>query len=323
MAKSNSTLSRRADMRLGELANGGLLNPEQADKMIDYIQDEPTILQQVRVERMRNPQKNIDRTGFKGRILHTARQDPAGDGSENRALQIGERKHMVNSQIQLNTTEFIAEVRIPYEVLEDNIERGNFEMHTVREMSRQIAQDLEELALNGDTASGDSFLASKDGFLKQMSGNVIDNANIGVSPDLFDQGLLAMPQKYLRNLNALRHYISTKNAIKYRAEVAKRATGYGDSALTQNIPLYAGGVQIEAAPMLTAASESAWGVNDGTSKESGFFTFPKNLIWGIQRNITMEQEKLISEREVKFVVTLRCDFLIDDPDACVKYVNIG
>lgn len=323
MAKSNATLSRRADIRLGELANGGLLNPEQANKMIDYVQDEPTLLKQIRVERMNSPQKNIDRTGFKGRILHKARQDPNGDGSENRALQIGERKSMVNSQIQLNTTEFIAEVRIPYEVLEDNIERGGFEAHTIRDMARQIAMDLEELGLNGDTASLDPFLAAKDGFLKQMGGNVIDNANAGASPDLFDQGLLAMPQKYLRNLSQLRHYISTANAIKYRSLVANRATGYGDSALTQNIPLYAAGVGIETLPMLTAATESAWGAGDGASKETGFFTFPKNLIMGIQRDISMEYEKMISEREVKIVVTLRCDFLIDDTDACVKYTNIG
>lgn len=323
MSTSNKQLSRRADIRLAELSNGGLLLPEQSARMIDYIQDEPTIIKQVRVERMKNPAKNIDRTGFKGRILQAARQDPAGDGSENRALQIGERKKMVNSQIQLNTTEFIAEVRIPYEVLEDNIEKGGFEMHTVREMARQIAMDLEELALNGDTASLDPFLKTKDGFLKRMSGNVIDNANAGVSPDLFDQGLLAMPQKYLRNLTQLRHYISMANTIKYRAEVAKRSTGYGDSALTQNIPLYAAGVSIEAAAMLSAASETSWGAGDGLNKETGFFTFPKNLIMGIQRDISIESEKLISEREVKFVVTLRCDFQIDDVDACVKYANIG
>lgn len=323
MAKSNQELSRRADIRLSELANGGLLNPEQSNKMIDYIQDEPTLLKEIRVERMRNPQKNIDRTGFKGRILHKARQDPNGDGSEERALAISERKKMVNSQIQLNTTEFIAEVRIPYEVLEDNIERGDFEMHTVREMSRQIAQDLEELALNGDTTSGDPFLAAKDGFLKQMGGNVIDNGNAGISPELLDQGLLAMPQKYLRNLTQLRHYVSVANTIKYRAMVAKRATGYGDAALQSNIPLYAGGVELKSLAMLAAATESSWGAGDGAAKETGFFTFPKNLIWGVQRQITMEHEKLISEREVKFVVTLRCDFKIDDTDACVKYTNIG
>lgn len=324
MAKSNKVLSKRADARLSTLATGGLLNPEQANAFIDLVQDEPTILKQVRVERMNSPQKNIDRMGFKGRLLHKARQDPLGNGSENRALTLAERKSVTTSQIQLNTKEFIAEVRIPYEVLEDNIERGGFEAHIMREIARQVSMDLEELALNGDTTHPtDTYLQAVDGYLKQMGGNVVDNANAGVSPDLFDAGLLAMPQKYLRRLTELRHFISTANTIKYRAAVAKRATGYGDSALTQNIPLYAGGVAIEAAAMLTAAGETSWGAGDGTSKESGFFTFPKNLIWGIQRQITMEYEKLISEREIKIVVTLRCDFLIDDTDACVKYTNIG
>lgn len=324
MATPNKQLSKRADARLATLATGGLLNPEQANAFIDLVQDQPTILKQVRIERMNSPQKNIDRMGFKGRLLHKARQDPLGTGVEDRALSAAERRSVTTSQIQLNTTEFIAEVRIPYEVLEDNIERSNFEAHVMAEIARQVSADLEELSLNGDTTHPtDNYLKAIDGFLKQMGGNVVDNANAGVSPELFDAGLLAMPQKYLRRMTEMRHFISTANTIKYRAAVAKRATGYGDSALTQNIPLYAGGVGIEAAAMLSAASESSWGAGDGVSKETGFFTFPKNLIWGIQRNITMEFERLISERVIKVVVTLRCDFKIDDTDACVKYVNIG
>jgi hypothetical protein len=327
MSKSNAELAKRVDVRLGNLvADGGLLNPEQSNEFIDLITDEPTILSQVRQVRMNAPQRKINRLGFESRVLKAARQDPNStqEGTATgRSLTQAERSKPVSSQIQLNTKEVIAEVRIPYEVLEDNVEKDNFEQHVMRQLAVRVAQDLEELALNGDTASGDAYLALTDGFLKKMTSNVINNAAGGVSPDLFATGMLSMPQRYMRNLNNLKHFISTQNMIKYRQKVAERATGYGDSVLTGNQPIYVHGVQVEGAPMLAAATESAFGAGDGSSKESGIFTFPQNLLFGIQRQVTVETDRDIKAREHIIVVTARVDFQIDDEAACVKYTNIG
>ena len=324
MTTSNANLSKRAEILLGDLTtDGGMLNPEQSNMFIDYVQDEPTILNQVRVERMNAPQRLIEKMGFKGRMLHAA--DQTDGTTTDRHLARADYAKVQTGKLMLATKEVIGEVRIPYEVLEDNIERGGFEGHTMRQIASQVARDLEELALNGDTAlsGSDAFLGLNDGYLKGMTSNVINNLAAGVSPAMFDQGLLAMPQKYLRRMQEMKHFISVANKIKYRAAVAQRATGYGDSALTGNIDLFAGGVGIESSPMLVAATESAWGANDGASSELGFLTFPKNLIMGIQRDISVETDKDISAREIIVVVTARVDFKIEDELACVKYTNIG
>lgn len=312
---SNKELLQRADLAIADLdTNGGLLQPEQANSFIDMIMEQPTILKQVRTIRMNAPERKINRIGFASRILRAASQvgGAEDDGSNGRYVPKAQRAKPTTTQITLNTKEVIAEVRLPYEVLEDNIEGGSLESHIMRLIAERAAIDLEEFGLAADSASVDPYLALQDGWLKRMTPHVVNNASAGIDPDMLTDGLLAMPQKYLRNLNQLKHFVSVANTIKYRQKVSARATGYGDSALTQNIPLYAAGVALEAAPMLAA-------IGAGTS---GFLTFPQNLLFGIQRDIRVETDKDIRSREYIIVLTCRVALQVDDIDATVKYTNI-
>lgn len=315
MTTKNQNLLR-ADLAISNLSSdGGLLSPEQANQFIDMIQEEPTILRQARVIRMGAPSVKVNRVGFGSRILRAAVQSGGAqdDGDNARYVRAADRAKVTTSQIQLNDSELIAEVRLPYEVLEDNIEGDNFEAHVMRLIAERAALDLEEWALWADTASGDAMLALQNGWLKRMTAHVADNAGAGPNPDLFSNALLALPQKYLRDLNKLRAFISMKNTIKYRKAVSARMTGYGDSALQNNIPLQAHGLQIEGAAMLYA----------DTVGETGFVTFPQNLLFGIRRQITVETDKDIRSREYIIVLTLRAALQIDDAAATVKLTNIG
>jgi len=323
MSVSNEELVRRADLALADLSAVGGLSVEQADSFIDMVFDQPTILRQVRQVRMNAPERKVSKVGFAERILHAATQarvyDP-NDGStpyddtfpENRYLQASKRAKPTFSQLAMQTKEMIAEVRLPYEVLEDNIEGQSFEAHIMRLIAERAAIDLEEYALFADTGSADDFLALQDGYLKRMTSNIVDNASSGIGPALFKNGLLTMPQKFLRNTGQLRHYISVANEIKYRDVVAQRATGYGDSMLTGDQPIRAFGVPVENAPMLVA---------DGVGNK-GFLTFPQNLLFGIQRNISIETAKDIRSREWIVVLTCRIALQIEEEEATVKYIAI-
>lgn len=314
MPVSNQDLAaKRADIALSDFnANGGLLNPEQQNTFIDMVEEQPTIVQQMRVERMNAPTKKINRLGFNERILKAAPQGTppfaADDGTNDRYLAAADRSKPTTSQIQLTSKELIAEMHLPYELFEDNIEGASLESHLMRLIAKRGAQDLEDWVLNGDTASGDAFYALNDGILKSMTSNVVNNASAGISPELFEAGMLAMPQKYIRDLNGLRHFVTVANSIKYRGNVARRQTGYGDSMLTTNGELYAYGVKVEPTPLMPTGT--------------GFFTFPKNLILGIQRNIQVETDKDIRSRQIIVVLTMRVDAKIDDEAATVKYTNI-
>lgn len=316
MTTSASTLVSRADVALADLAaNGGLLLPEQANQFIDFIYDEPTMLKQARFIRMNAPQRKINRMGFGSRILRAARQ--AGSdldaGGNDRYVRAADRAKPTTSQIELNTSEVIAEVRIPYEVLEDNIEGESFEAHVLRAIATRVAIDLEELALWGDTASGDAFLALQNGWMKRANVHVLDNLDAGVSPDTFANALLQMPSKYLRNLPQMKAFISLANRIRYQQNVARRQTGYGDAALQQNLPLVAHGLTIEGAGMLDI---------HGTG-DQGLVTVAQNLIWGVQREISIETDKDIRSREYIIVVTARVALQVDDTNAIVRLDNLG
>lgn len=314
MSLSNTELAKRADLVIADLnANGGELLPEQANAFIDMVVEQPTMLKQMRVERMNSPRKRIERLGFTSRIMKAAPQgstpfEKDSGGGNDRYLLAADRSKPVTSMIELVTKEVMAEIRLPYEVLEDNIERGAFEAHVMRLIAERAAQDFENWVLEADTASGDAYFALTDGLLKQATSHVVDNASAGISPDLFESGLLAMPQKYLRDLSQVKQFITVQDEIKYRANVAKRATGYGDSSLTSNNELTAYGTMVEKAPLMPTST--------------GLFTFPKNAIFGIQRNIQVETDRDIRSREIIIVLTARIDTLWDDEDAVVKYTNI-
>lgn len=324
MPLSNKELARRADLALSDLeSNGGVLNPEQANTFIDMVQEQPTILNQARVVRMGAPTRKINRLGFGSRIMKAAPQGTppyaADDGTNDRYLAAADRSAPSTAQIELRTKELMAEVHLPYELLEDNIEGMSFEDHVMRLIAERAAQDLEEWALSADTASADPYLALNDGLLKTANLHEVDcsaqtdidgNAiNSNVHPATFANAMLAMPQKYLRNLTGLKHFMTVADTIKYRARVAQRATGYGDSALTENNELRVMGVPVEQSPLMPSGF--------------GLFTFPQNILFGIQRDIQVETDKDIRSRQIIIVLTTRVDCIWDDVDAVVKYTNIG
>src|SRR5690348_12152834 len=115
---ANQFLLHKADLVLADLSsNGGLLPPEQSRSFIRKLIKTPTILKQARIVEMLAPQRKINKIGFGSRILRKA--------TSGTALTSQQRSKPTTSQITLTTQEVIAEVRLPYDVVEDNIERAS------------------------------------------------------------------------------------------------------------------------------------------------------------------------------------------------------
>jgi len=316
---SNSQIIQKADMTLSDLASGGALNAEQANSFIRKLRLQPTLLRQSRTVVMNAPQRNINKIGFGTRIMRKA--------TSATALSESDRSKPSTEQVQLNTKEVIAEIRLPYDVIEDNIEQGNINAagansspqpvsggikDTIIDLiAERAALDLEELALLGDTAvSGtDAYLGMLDGFLKQATSNVVDVANSPISRTMFKNGLKTMPKEYLRNLTAIRNFVSHNNHIEYRDSLASRETAIGDANINGMPMTYAHGVPVEGAALMPEAS--------------GILTPPQNMIFGIQRQLSLEVDKIITERVFVIVLTARVDFKYEEEEAVVKYTNIG
>lgn len=308
----NQEIIKKADIALADLASGGKLTVEQSDRFIRTVIDQPTILSQVRTVAMGRPEMEINKIGFGSRILRPA--------VASTALSFGDRSKPDLGKVTLTTKEVIAEVRIPYAVLEDNIERGNVMagptqgaggMHQVIVdlIAERAALDLEELGLRGDTASGDTYLALTNGYLKLATANVVDALAAPISKDIIKAGVKSMPSRYLNNKTAMRHFISVDNETELRDQYSTRMTALGDANLQGALPLRMFGSAIDAAALMPEAN--------------GLFTNPQNLIFGIQRNISLEYDKSITERVFIIVLTARIAFQIEELNAVVKYTNIA
>lgn len=311
---SNQELIHKTDLALSDLAtNGGLLNPEQTDKFIQTLIESPTVLNRARVITMGGPQKKINKIGFGSRILRRA--------TSATALDAGDRAKPDLGQITLNTKEVIAEIHLPYDVLEDNIEGGNIsaamgssagglQNTLVTLLGNRAALDLEELALLGDTTNQqDSYLSLTDGFLKLGSQHIVDAQGGTLNKDVFKQAIKAMPDKYLRVRSDLDFFVSVDNETEYRDTVANRVTGLGDAALANASAMSVFGSPITAAPLMP--------------NEFGIYTNPNNLIFGVQRRVNIEYDKDIRARKFIVVLTARVDFAVEEPDAIVTIKNLG
>lgn len=253
---------------------------------------------------MNSPKLEINKIGFGTRILKAA---PASGT----ALTAANRSEPTTSKVTLDTDEVIAEVHIPYDVLEDNIERGNLEDTIMFQIAERVALDLEELLILGDTTSADTYLALKDGILKQATSHVVDFSGIPTQPinkAIWKAANKAMPNKYIRNRDALRHYVSPDVETEYVDTLADRATNLGDDKTQFWNPNRGFGVPIRSAALMP---------DDKT-----IMTFPKNIIWGVQRKIMIESDRDIRSRVIIIVVTLRIDVKFEEEDSVVKVTGL-
>jgi len=259
---------------------------------------------------MNSYQMKINKIGFGSRILRP--------GVESTALIQSDRVKPDLGQVLLDTKEVIAEIRIPYQVIEDNIEKGNvntplqtgaggIHQTIVDLIAERAALDLEELAIRGDTGSGDSFLALTNGFLKLATANVV-NVGGAFDKNAVKAALKTMPTRYLRNRPALQHFISVDNETEIRDQYGSRQTALGDQQVQGVLPVYIFGSKVAPVALMPG--------------DQGLFTDPMNLIFGVQRNIQIEYTKDISARVFVVVLTARVAFAVEEVNAITKYTGL-
>lgn len=313
---NNQEIIKKADMALSDLATAGRLNPEQTDRFIRTLIDQPTLLTVCRTVAMKAPQMKINKIGFGSRILHSA----AADAPVGSSLSQGNRSKADLGQVSLQTSEVIAEVRLPYDVIEDNIEGGNVNVplqtgaggihQTIVDLiAERAALDLEELAIRGDTSivGSDSYLGMANGFLKLCTANVVSVAG-AFDKNAAKASLKTMPTRYLRNRAALQHFVSVDNETEMRDQYGSRQTALGDQQVQGVLPIYLFGSKVTPVALMPG--------------DQGLFLDPMNMIFGIQRNIQIEYTKDITARVFVIVMTARVAFAVEEINAAVKYTNL-
>jgi hypothetical protein len=305
---SNQTIVEKADLAVSNLVDdGGYLNPMQADAFLRILINQPTILNTSRIIPMNSPNMEINRIGFMTRILHGAPASGTNLADEKRVSPETEK-------LILTTSEIMAEIHLPYDVMEDNIERASLESTIMQMIAEHAALDLEELLILGDEDnSADDLLKLQDGILVLATRNVVayDDPPELYDVNMFKTGIQAMPLPYLRNRAALRFFTSHLLETEFAALQSARFTMLGDNRLEGDYSekLKAFGISIVPCALMP----------DGTY----ILTHPQNIIVGIQRRLQIETWRDIRARQMIVVLTMRIAQDIEEPRGIVKVTGLA
>lgn len=305
----NRVILNKADLALADLTNSaGLLQPVQAAKFMRIMIKSSELLGMSTVVAMKSPVQLIEKIYFADRVLQA--------GTEATALPAAQRAKPDLSKETLTAKLFKAEVRLSNETLEDNIERGELRQTIMQLMAEAIARDTEEVVVNGDTTSADTFLAQLDGVLKQASSNVLDAGDTVTNKNHFRDMLKLMPQQFRRDKRKLCICTSTNAEVDWRDSITNRVGQQADDTLAKDQAPNYSGIPVTAIPMFPE------NIGTGSHCTSHLMCDPKNVNVGIWRNIRIETDKLVSEGVLIIVATLRMDVKFAHKPAVVKAINV-
>ncbi|MDP1826646.1 MAG: phage major capsid protein [Archangium sp.] len=306
---SNRTLLEKADLALADLtAGGGILLPAQAQKFMRLLIKQSVLMQLATVVPMASPKHQLSKIKFGSRILRP--------GQEATALAPADRARPDLSFLELDARLFKAEVHLSDEVLEDNIERGELRQTILEMIAEAAGRDMEEVIINGDTASADPFLATMDGLLKQTTSHLVDAAATGINKNLLRDLLKSLPSEYLRDKKQMTYLTSVDAELDYRNTLADRATVGGDRFIEEDTPALYSGVPVKPVPLFPE------NLGPANNRTVALLCNPKNVHVGIWRQIRLESFRDVSAGVLRVVATLRFDAKFAEEPGVAKLINI-
>lgn len=304
MIEPNRSILRKADMTTGDLASGGLLESAQAEKFIRLLIKESVLMKDAQVKPMRNDKELVEKITFGSRILRA--------GVEATALPEADRSKPDLSKVELDTKLFKAEVRIPDEVLEDNIEREQLKNTIMELMAERISSDMEEVMVQGDTGSADNFLAQLDGLIVQATTNVFAGGSADLDTDILREVVKLLPSRYHRRRSFYKFYTGVQVREDYAFNLGARATEGGDKHIDTDDALRYRTNPVVALPWMPE------NLGAGTDESKILYMDPQNVRVGIRRAIKLEEDRLVREGVNVIVASLRFDVKFEEEPAVVK-----
>lgn len=294
-------------------AKGGYLNAPQVRTFLDYMWDQTVLGSQVRTERIKGETAELTRMAVGERLLRVATE--AVDDGVNVGAAFG--------KISISTTKFRLDWEISTEALEDGLEGDALEDHVARLMAAQVANDLEDYAINADSdkAGENLSLGAFDGWAKRASttGHLISlDAGSKLDRTVLSRMIKAMPRKGMQNRAGLKFFASS-NAIQdlldseatLQQEVANNVSTSGADHVSGPLGY--------SAPRMYGQNVQEVPLFDDTRDDGGqvWLTNPKNLIWAVQREVQVFREFVPKKDSIEFTLFCRVGTAIEDPNSFV------
>jgi hypothetical protein len=304
-------------------AGSGILRPEQARRFIDYVWDATVLAKDGRRVTMRANTMELEKVNVGERVIRAAAQ--ADSAYTNTGATF--------TKVELTTKKIRLDWEVSAEALEDGIEGAALEDHLVRLMTNAFANDIEDLAINGDGTTG-NFLSIMEGFVhKATTGDaheaVVTVADNAWTPDVMQSIILAMPRKYRALKSNLKFYAGTdafQGIVKHNGTLA--------DAIAEAFAGTPAGTPANRQSYLDGAAQTFGGarttrvlgvdVQEVPYYPEGFvdLTFPQNRVWGFQRDITVNREYKPKKDTIEYTVFVRFGVQWEEEDA-IAFADAG
>lgn len=304
-------------------SGGGLLAPEQSTRFIDYMWQATTLGSQVRTIRMRANEVELDRIAVGERLVRLATE------AVDDAVNVG----VAFAKVSLTTKKLRLDWELSSESLEDNLEGDALEDHIARLMAQQAANDLEDLAINGDVNNtDDALLKSFDGWRKRLyaGAHVVDAAGANLDRSVFNKALRAMPRKFMQRRGSLKFFTSAGllQDYVYTAQYVENPGALlpaDGSGVQDGVAGYSAGWS-PTAPFGVRAQEvplfPEYTVGSGTGSDV-WLVDAQNLIWGVKREIKVYREFVPRKDTIEYTMFTRVGASIENPNAAVLVKNVA
>ena len=326
---SNDLLQKVIDTTEVGADGGGLLHPEQATQFLDYMWDETALVQNSRKHVMRANTVDIDKVGVGTKLVKLATE----------ATDDGANSDATFTKVSITTKKLRLDWELSSESLEDNIEGAALEDHIARLMATQFGNDLEDLAINGDTdLSGDALYKSFDGWRKLAiaSGRVVDAGGAAISRAVFNDLIKTLPRKYKARRNQLKFYAGSNLVQDYLYSLqANMVEGYAGSIAAGVVSgatagpqgqgggayPFAFGIPVFEVPLYNEQQE---GTYSGASGDHGDveLTFPLNRVVGVKREVQVFRQFKPKKDAIEYTAFTRVGVQIENSDAFVIAKNV-
>jgi hypothetical protein len=243
------------------------------------------------------------------------------------------------ARVSLKTEKLRLDWELSTESLEDNLEGEALEDHIAKLMSGQAANDLEDLAINGDTdLTDDALLSTFNGWRKRLEagGNVVDAEGAVVDRGVFNKALRAMPRKFMQRRRNLKWFLNSTLIADYLYSAqlvsdafvtpeATAAAGINQAVRTEGPAGYLMGgifgVNGQEVPLLPEYDVSS----DAGEQLGGdiWLVDPQNLLFGIKREITVWREYKPKKDTIEWTIFTRCGVSVENPAAAVLVKNVA
>lgn len=267
-----------------------VMNRAQSDRFIDLVTDTSVLLKAIRRARVSIQKGEINKLDLGSIVTEGAS-----------ATSSATTRTPSDSTVEWDTVKYRSAFDLKTDFIEDNIEGGNVRDTLLNMFSKRMSIDAEMASIEGDEdlTTGDvqsdsnNLLGVNDGFIEIFNDNVpsaqqVDAAGAASSLKLFYDMKRKVPSRYRVAKPDYRWCVPSSVYDKWTYDMTQRGTVVGDAARQGQVGRTPLGIPMVEVPLMP--EDLTYGSNSDATQM--WYTPLKNMIWFIQREITVEWDRV-------------------------------